>query len=101
MVQAQALHTVFEVGHPHDYFPLFTFARPVSISAELVAAVRYFEQRQTQVQQQSQHQSEEVRERLAFLELQAQVGTVKRSLNELSDIAYMTVLISNVKTESS
>ncbi|GLD72961.1 TBC1 domain family member 15-like protein [Lates japonicus] len=41
--------------------------------AELVAAVRYFDQRQTQAQQQTQDQSEEVRDRLAFLELQAQI----------------------------
>lgn len=40
--------------------------------AELVAAVRYFDQRQAQVQQQAQDQSE-VRDRLTFLELQAQV----------------------------
>ncbi|XP_034553484.1 TBC1 domain family member 15-like [Notolabrus celidotus] len=41
--------------------------------AELVAAVRYFEQRQARAQQQTQDQSEEVWERLAFLELQAQI----------------------------
>ncbi|XP_031154745.1 TBC1 domain family member 15 [Sander lucioperca] len=41
--------------------------------AELVAAVRYFEQRQTQAQQQTQDQSEGVSDRLAFLELQAQI----------------------------
>uniref|UniRef100_UPI0037E733EE uncharacterized protein n=1 Tax=Semicossyphus pulcher TaxID=241346 RepID=UPI0037E733EE len=41
--------------------------------AELVAAVRYFDQRQAKAQQQSQDQSEEVWERLAFLELQAQI----------------------------
>uniref|UniRef100_A0A3B4Y7V7 Si:dkey-238d18.4 n=1 Tax=Seriola lalandi dorsalis TaxID=1841481 RepID=A0A3B4Y7V7_SERLL len=40
---------------------------------ELVAAVRYFDQRQAQAQQQTQDQSEEVRDRLAFLELQAQI----------------------------
>ncbi|XP_059194477.1 TBC1 domain family member 15 [Centropristis striata] len=39
--------------------------------AELVAAVRFFDQRQAQ--QQTQDQSEEVRDRLAFLELQAQI----------------------------
>lgn len=42
--------------------------------AELVEAVRYFDQRQTQAQQQTQDQSEEVRDSLAFLELQAQVS---------------------------
>lgn len=42
--------------------------------AELVAAVRFFNQRQAQVQQQDQDQSEQIRERLDFLELQAQVG---------------------------
>ncbi|CAJ1061635.1 TBC1 domain family member 15-like isoform X1 [Xyrichtys novacula] len=41
--------------------------------AELVAAVRYFDQRQARAQQQIQDQSEEVWERLAFLELQAQI----------------------------
>ncbi|XP_068614476.1 TBC1 domain family member 15 [Brachionichthys hirsutus] len=41
--------------------------------AELVAAVRFFDQRQADVQQQTQDQPEEVRERLAFLELQAQI----------------------------
>lgn len=43
-------------------------------AAELVAAVRFFNQRQAQVQQQTQDQSEQIRERLDFLELQAQVG---------------------------
>lgn len=43
-------------------------------AAELVAAVRFFNQRQAQVQQQTQEQSQEIRERLDFLELQAQVG---------------------------
>ncbi|KAJ8287647.1 hypothetical protein COCON_G00003060 [Conger conger] len=41
--------------------------------AELVAAVKYYEQRKTAEEQQCQEQSEEVKERLAFLELQAQV----------------------------
>ncbi|XP_069552351.1 TBC1 domain family member 15 isoform X1 [Brachyistius frenatus] len=41
--------------------------------AELVKAVRYFEQREAQAQQQTQDQSEEVRDRLVFLELQAQI----------------------------
>ncbi|XP_041845176.1 TBC1 domain family member 15 isoform X2 [Melanotaenia boesemani] len=41
--------------------------------AELVSAVRYFDQRETEVHQQVQDHSEEVRERLAFLELQAQI----------------------------
>lgn len=38
--------------------------------------MRYFAQRQAQVQQQNHDQSEEIRERLAFLELQAQVGGI-------------------------
>uniref|UniRef100_A0AAZ3NRF6 Rab-GAP TBC domain-containing protein n=1 Tax=Oncorhynchus tshawytscha TaxID=74940 RepID=A0AAZ3NRF6_ONCTS len=42
-------------------------------SAELVAAVRYYDVRQDRVQLQTQNQSDEVRERLSFLELQAQV----------------------------
>ncbi|KAM9852313.1 TBC1 domain family member 15 [Aulostomus maculatus] len=41
--------------------------------AELVAAVRYFDQRQAEVQQQTQDQSEVVRDRLGFLKLQAQI----------------------------
>ncbi|KAL7849202.1 hypothetical protein SRHO_G00208250 [Serrasalmus rhombeus] len=41
--------------------------------AELVAAVQYFEQRQLREQEQQQYQAEEVRERMSFLELQAQV----------------------------
>uniref|UniRef100_A0A3Q3GKQ0 Si:dkey-238d18.4 n=1 Tax=Kryptolebias marmoratus TaxID=37003 RepID=A0A3Q3GKQ0_KRYMA len=40
---------------------------------ELVSAVRFFDQREAQAQQQIQDQSEEVRDRLAFLELQAQI----------------------------
>lgn len=46
----------------------------ISVPAELVEAVRYFNQRQVQAQQQTQDQSEAVRDRLAFLELQAQVS---------------------------
>ncbi|XP_072547722.1 TBC1 domain family member 15 [Salminus brasiliensis] len=41
--------------------------------AELVAAVQYFEQRQEREREQQQYQSEEVRETMSFLELQAQV----------------------------
>ncbi|KAM8869381.1 TBC1 domain family member 15 [Spinachia spinachia] len=41
--------------------------------AELVAAVSYFDQRKALSQQQTHDQSEEVRDRLAFLELQAQI----------------------------
>ncbi|CAB1334066.1 unnamed protein product [Coregonus sp. 'balchen'] len=40
---------------------------------ELVAAVQYFDVRQERVKLQAQNQSAEVRERLSFLELQAQV----------------------------
>lgn len=40
---------------------------------ELVAAIEYFNKRQAQVQQRHQEHSEEVRERLAFLKLQAQI----------------------------
>lgn len=40
---------------------------------ELVAAIGYFNTRQAQVKQQIQEHSEEVRERQAFLELQAQI----------------------------
>jgi hypothetical protein len=42
--------------------------------AELVAAVRYFDVRQDRVQLQTPIQSDEVKERLSFLELQAQVN---------------------------
>lgn len=52
----------------------------LSIKAELVAAVRYFDQRQTRAQQQTHDQSEEVWERLAFLELQAQVRGINNML---------------------
>ncbi|MED6263410.1 hypothetical protein CHARACLAT_004264 [Characodon lateralis] len=41
--------------------------------AELFAAVRYFDQRKEQTLQQAQDQSEEVKDRLAFLELQSQI----------------------------
>ncbi|XP_013864128.1 TBC1 domain family member 15 isoform X2 [Austrofundulus limnaeus] len=41
--------------------------------AELVSAVRYFDQREAQAQQQTQEQSEEIGDRLVFLELQAQI----------------------------
>lgn len=41
--------------------------------AELVAAVRYFEQRQAHALLQTQDQRQDVKDRLAFLELQAQV----------------------------
>ncbi|XP_008283232.1 TBC1 domain family member 15 isoform X1 [Stegastes partitus] len=41
--------------------------------AELVAAVRYFDQRQVQVQQQTRYHCEEVWDRQAFLKLQAQI----------------------------
>ncbi|XP_029929256.1 uncharacterized protein LOC115374451 isoform X2 [Myripristis murdjan] len=41
--------------------------------AELVAAVGYFDQRQAQSQKQVQDQTDELRDRLAFLKLQAQV----------------------------
>lgn len=40
---------------------------------EFVAAIDYFNKRQAQVEQQSQDVSDEVRERLAFLQLQAQI----------------------------
>ncbi|XP_035988131.1 TBC1 domain family member 15 isoform X3 [Fundulus heteroclitus] len=41
--------------------------------AELFTAVRYFDEREAQIQQQAQDQSEEVKDRIAFLELQAQI----------------------------
>uniref|UniRef100_A0A3P8V2B9 Si:dkey-238d18.4 n=1 Tax=Cynoglossus semilaevis TaxID=244447 RepID=A0A3P8V2B9_CYNSE len=51
-------------------------------SDELVAAVQYFDQRQAQAQQQTLDLSEEVRERLAFLELQAQILFERVTLDE-------------------
>uniref|UniRef100_UPI003AADE51E TBC1 domain family member 15 n=1 Tax=Centroberyx gerrardi TaxID=166262 RepID=UPI003AADE51E len=56
-----------------QFLPSAVRMRLNGTDAELVAAVRYFDQRQAQAQQQAQHQSEELRDRLAFLELQAQV----------------------------
>lgn len=41
--------------------------------AELLAAVRYFDQRQDREHNREQLQSDEVREKISFLELQAQV----------------------------
>lgn len=64
----------------------------VYIPAELVAAVRYFDQRQAQAQQQTQDQSEEVRDKLAFLELQAQVRSVK-SITMSNLITWMCVFV--------
>ncbi|XP_072572523.1 TBC1 domain family member 15 isoform X1 [Paramormyrops kingsleyae] len=55
--------------------------------AELVAAVRYFEQRKEKVKQQCENQSQELREILSFLELQAQVmlERVSFDLEELQE----------------
>ncbi|XP_038129462.1 TBC1 domain family member 15 isoform X1 [Cyprinodon tularosa] len=55
--------------------------------AELFAAVRYFDEREAQTLQQAQDQSEEVKDRLAFLELQAQIlfERVKFDLEELRE----------------
>lgn len=55
--------------------------------AELVAAVQYFDQRQAQAQQQTLDLSEEVRERLAFLELQAQVRSLQWTLMQICSSA--------------
>lgn len=49
--------------------------------AELVQAVRYFDQRRTQTQQRTQDQSEDVKDRLAFLQLQAQILFERVSFN--------------------
>ncbi|KAM9513229.1 uncharacterized protein ACWYII_046696 isoform 1-T1 [Salvelinus alpinus] len=54
-------------------FPAAVRLRINGTDAELVAAVRYFDVRQDRVQLQAQNQSDEVKERLSFLELQAQV----------------------------
>ncbi|XP_051521980.1 TBC1 domain family member 15-like isoform X1 [Myxocyprinus asiaticus] len=55
--------------------------------AELLAAVKYFDQRQDREYNQQQYRSEEVKERLSFLELQAQVlfERVKFNLEELQE----------------
>lgn len=45
-------------------------------TAELIAAVKYFDQREAEAQQQTQDQCEKVRDRLTFLELQAQVRSI-------------------------
>lgn len=45
----------------------------VCFPAELLAAVRYFDQRQDREHNREQLQSDEVREKISFLELQAQV----------------------------
>ncbi|XP_011483408.1 TBC1 domain family member 15-like isoform X2 [Oryzias latipes] len=50
-------------------------AKKISLNGtdvELIKAVRYFEEREAEAQQENQFQSEEVQVRLAFLELQAQ-----------------------------
>ncbi|XP_020360416.1 GTPase-activating protein GYP7-like [Oncorhynchus kisutch] len=54
-------------------FPAAVRLRINGTDAELVAAVRYYDVRQERVHLQAQNQSDEVRERLSFLELQAQV----------------------------
>ncbi|XP_052350652.1 uncharacterized protein LOC127905961 [Oncorhynchus keta] len=54
-------------------FPAAVRLRINGTDAELVAAVRYYDVRQDRVQLQAPNQSDEVRERLSFLELQAQV----------------------------
>ncbi|KAM6935338.1 TBC1 domain family member 15 isoform 2-T2 [Lycodopsis pacificus] len=56
-----------------QFLPLAVRMHLNGTDAELVAAVRYFDQRQALAQQHTQDQSEEVRDRLAFLELQAQI----------------------------
>ncbi|XP_068592639.1 TBC1 domain family member 15 isoform X2 [Cebidichthys violaceus] len=56
-----------------QFLPLAVRMHLNGTDAELVAAVRYFDQRQALAQQHTQDCSEEVRDRLAFLELQAQI----------------------------
>lgn len=65
-------HVTMKSVPGYQTFSLLCFF-PLCFLAELVAAVRFFEQRQEAEQKQQQHQSEEVRERVSFLELQAQV----------------------------
>lgn len=65
-----------------QFLPLSVRIHLNGTDAELVAAVRYFDQRQAQAQQQTQEQSEEVRERLAFLELQAQILFERITFNQ-------------------
>lgn len=61
---------VYKCKHFPLLFPCLLF-----FPAELVAAVQYFEQRQQRERetQQCQYKSKEVRERISFLKLQAQV----------------------------
>uniref|UniRef100_A0A3P9N7H7 Si:dkey-238d18.4 n=1 Tax=Poecilia reticulata TaxID=8081 RepID=A0A3P9N7H7_POERE len=60
---------------------------------ELLAAVRYFDQREAQTQQQDQDQSEEVKDRLAFLELQAQQILFERITFDLEELREATRII--------
>lgn len=46
----------------------------MSFPAELVQAVTFFDQRRNQTQQPTQERSEGVKDRLVFLQLQAQVS---------------------------
>lgn len=57
--------------------------------AELVAAVQYFDVRQDRVQLQAQNQSDEVKERLSFLELQAQVNHQPQKVHTKPPEEYM------------
>lgn len=68
-------------------FSFFFFWSFLYFPAELVAAVQYFDQRQAQAQQQTLDLSEEVRERLAFLELQAQVRSLQWTLMQICSSA--------------
>ncbi|KAK7926301.1 hypothetical protein WMY93_008611 [Mugilogobius chulae] len=50
--------------------------------AELIVAIQYFNKRQSWIQQQSNQNSQEVRERLAFLELQSQILFERVSMDQ-------------------
>lgn len=53
----------------------------MSFPAELLAAVKYFDQRQDREHNRQQLQTDEVTERISFLELQAQVKLNISNLN--------------------
>lgn len=52
---------------------MFFSVLSVYFPAELLTAVKFFDQRQNREQNQQQYQSEEAREKMSFLHLQAQV----------------------------
>ena len=66
------------------HLPLFLSFLPTI--AELIAAVEFFHQRQKHIQKEASQLSEEVCERMSFLELQAQVKKTKKVWSQRSRI---------------